>query len=95
MINLDTRTQGFGIFKTQDFYLDGAVIPVDFSVSEASNVILHSEGKSILVTSIEVSANGGFLGKVFGIEPPGGTIDGISAGQKIVFSEHHIFSMGR
>ncbi len=93
MIELDSRSEGFGIFQIQDY--DGAKIPPDFAISEAESVILHCEGKSIIVTVIEASPSGGFTGHMFAIEPPGAAINGLREGERIAFDEHHVFSMGK
>ena len=91
MIKIDTRAGDFGVFQIQEY--DGVRIPAQFAIAEAKAVILHCEGKSVLVTSIEVTPNGRFFGKVFGVEPPGAIINGLVEGEQISFEEQHIFSM--
>jgi hypothetical protein len=93
LIELESRTKGCGIFSIAE-YTD-ARAPADFPIHVASNVIVRSEGKAILLNDIQASGNGNYVGTVFAIEPPGTIIEGVSEGQRIPFREQNVFSMAK
>jgi len=93
MINLQKRGKGVGIIKVADY--DNTKIVPDFSIENATTVILRHGQISILVGEVRPNPNESFVGKVTGFEPPDTTISGVNEGEKIEFREEHILSMGR
>ncbi|NCC62535.1 MAG: hypothetical protein EOM12_16725 [Verrucomicrobiae bacterium] len=89
----DTRNAKVGIFKVSDYDSDKSL--TDFGIAEATNVILHSEGTSVLVRDIRVTDGGIFTGVFSGFEPAGQQVRGLAEGDEVRFEEHQVISIGK
>lgn len=89
----DTRNPKVGIFQVSDYSSEKSL--ADFGIAEATNVILHSEGTSVLVKDIRPSGENTYTGSVYGFEPAGQDITGLSEGDEVDFEECHVISMGK
>ena len=93
MTFLQKRGKGIGIIKVADY--DNKMGTPDFSIEDATSVILHHGNKSILVGKVKQAPSSSFVGKIIGFEPPSTTILGVNEGEEIEFKEENIISMGR
>lgn len=93
MPTFDTRNPKVGIFKISDY--DSGKGIADFGIADAQNVILHCDGKSVLVRDIRVTDEGIFTGVVSGFEPAGQQVRGLAEGDEVKFEKHQVISIGK
>jgi len=92
MPNFKNR-EGPGIIKVST-YKPGRMF-IDFPIEASEDVILHSGNYSVIVKNIQKEAEGKFKGTVLGIEPPGGKLDDVKAGDIVSFTEDQVISASK
>jgi hypothetical protein len=87
------KREGRGIIKVST-YRPGKMF-IDFPIETSEDVLLHSGNYSVIVKNIQKEAEGKFKGTVLGIEPPGGKVDDVEAGDIVSFTEDQVISASK
>ena len=90
----ELRPSGLGISKIQSYQPNQVLL--DFTISESENAIVHLKGIPVLLEDIQAQADGTYLARIKGFEPPSEIgPSGLRVGDAVGFREEHVFSASK